>query len=228
MLLRWRVMAIFLIRHGETPGNRDRIIQFPHTPLSDRGLEQAARLGSRLAGEPIREIWVSDHARAHQTAQAVERATGASLHVDAELAERNLGALRGRAYHDLDFDPFMAGYVPPEGESWEVFHDRVDRVWARIEARWLERFRDAPQEHFCVVTHGLVLRSLFERRLLDAEGLRRHSNADGQVAIANTAVSVLQPTLGSDGALAHRIDLLACVEHLDAETAPRANPNVGM
>ena len=42
-------MAILLIRHGETPGNRDRIIQFPHTPLSERGLEQAARLGQRLA-----------------------------------------------------------------------------------------------------------------------------------------------------------------------------------
>jgi len=222
-------MAIFLIRHGETPGNRDRIIQFPDTALSDRGLEQAARLGERLAPEPIGEIWVSDHARAHQTAQAVERATGAALHIDLELAERNLGDLRGTAYKDLDFDPFMPEYTPPGGESWEVFHDRVDRVWARIEAHWLAQFHETGRdEHLCVVTHGLVLRSLFERRLLGEDGLRAHANADGQVAIANTAVSILEPTPASGAALDHRVDLLACIAHLDETTAPRANPNVGM
>ena len=133
-------MAILLIRHGETPGNRDRIIQFPDTPLSDRGLAQAERLGRRLASERIAEIWVSDHARAHMTAEAVGRTTGAPLRVDAELAERNLGALRGRRYADLDFDPFAPDYAPPEGESWSTFHARVDRVWERIERHWLERF----------------------------------------------------------------------------------------
>lgn len=222
-------MAIFLIRHGETPGNRDRIIQFPETPLSDRGLEQAARLGERLASEPIRDIWVSDHARAHQTAQAVERATGARLSTVGDLAERNLGALRGTPYSELDFDPFAQGYVPPEGESWQAFHDRVDRVWGQIEAHWLDHFAErAPDEHFCVVTHGLVLRSLFERRLLGEAGLRAFANADGQVAIANTAVSIVAPEPASGGGLAHRVDLLACVAHLDETTAPRTNPNVGM
>ena len=46
-------MAIILIRHGETPGNRDRIIQFPHIELSDRGLEQAAHV--RLV-PPVRAV----------------------------------------------------------------------------------------------------------------------------------------------------------------------------
>jgi len=220
-------MAIFLIRHGETPGNRDRIIQFPDTPLSDRGLEQAARLGERMSRQPIREIWVSDHARAHQTAQAVERTTGARLSVVDDLAERNLGALRGRPYSELDFDPFAPGYVPPEGESWEVFHARVDAVWARIEDHWRDHFAGT-DDHFCIVTHGLVLRSLFERRLLGEVGLRTHANADGQVAIANTAVSILEPRTGPGDALDHAIELLACVTHLDEATAPRANPNVGM
>lgn len=220
-------MAIFLIRHGETPGNRDRIIQHPHTPLSDRGLEQASRLGARMAGEPIREIWVSDHARAHQTARAVEQATGANLSIVEDLAERNLGALRGRAYSELDFDPFAPSYVPPEGESWEVFHARVDAVWARIEDHWRAHFVGA-DDHFCIVTHGLVLRSLFERRLLGEGGLRTHANADGQVAIANTAVSILEPRPGPGETLDHSVELLACVAHLDEATAPRANPNVGM
>lgn len=222
-------MAILLIRHGETPGNRDRIIQFPTTALSDRGLEQAARLGERLRDEPIEEIWVSDHTRAHQTADAVARTTGTPLQVFEDLGERDLGALRGTPYAELDFDPFAPGYSPPEGESWEVFHDRVDRIWAAIEARWLEGFAGREDAgHFAIVTHGLVLRSLFERRLLGDEGMRAHANADGQVAIANTAVSIIEPSGEALGALKFRIDLLACVAHLDADTAPRANPNVGM
>ena len=222
-------MAILLIRHGETPGNRDRIIQFPDTPLSDRGLVQAARLGDRLAREPIAEIWVSDHARAQQTADAVARTTGAPLEILPELGERSLGDLRGRPYSELAFDPFVPGYQPPNGESWEVFHARVDRAWARIEARWLERFADRDESsHLVVVTHGLVLRSLFERRLLDEQGLARHGNGSRQVSIANTAVSILAPSRQSADALAHRVELFACIAHLDDETAPRVNPNVGM
>ena len=222
-------MAILLIRHGETPGNRDRIIQFPHTPLSERGLEQAARLGQRLASEPIGEIWVSDHARARMTAEAVERTTGAPLRVVEALAERNLGALRGTPYSELDFDPHAPDYVPPEGESWAVFHDRVDRVWAEVERHWLEHFAArAEAAHLAVVTHGLVLRSLFERRLFAPPERDRHANEHGQIAVANTAVSIVEPRHEGGRIVAHQIPLLACVAHLDEATAPRANPNVGM
>lgn len=222
-------MAIYLIRHGETPGNRDRIIQFPDTPLSDRGLRQAERVGGRLADVPLGEIWVSDHARAHQTAQAIQGTTGAPLRIVEDLAERNLGVLRGRAYKDLDFDPFAPEYAPPEGESWAVFHERVGRVWAEIEAHWLRAFSERDDgAHLCVVTHGFVLRSLFERRLAGAEGLAEHADADGGVRLGNTAVSIVEPARAPDGGLRHRIPLLGCIAHLDEETAPRANPNVGM
>ncbi len=222
-------MAILLIRHGETPGNRDRIIQFPDTPLSERGLEQAARLATRLASEPIGEIWVSDHARARMTADAVEASTGAPLRVVDALAERSLGALRGTPYSELDFDPFAPDYVPPQGESWTEFHDRVDRVWSEIELHWRDRFASRrPTTHLAIVTHGLVLRSLIERRLLGEAGLAAHVDANGPVAIANTAVTIVEPSAGETGAIRYRLPLLACTAHLDAETAPRVNPNVGM
>jgi broad specificity phosphatase PhoE len=222
-------MAILLIRHGETPGNRDRIIQFPDTPLSDRGLEQAARLGERLANEPIGEIWVSDHTRAQQTAAAVERTTGAPLEVLGDLGERSLGELRGTRYSDLGFDPFVPGYQPPGGETWEVFNERVDRAWGQIERRWLEHFADREEtSHFAVVTHGLVLRSLFERRLLSDSELDTHGNDQHHVSLANTAVSFIEPTRLASGRLEHRVALLGCIAHLDRETAPRVNPNVGM
>ncbi len=222
-------MAILLIRHGETPGNRDRVIQFPDTPLSDRGLEQAVRLGERLADEPIAEIWVSDHTRAQQTAAAIEEATGAPLEVVVDLGERSLGELRGTPYSELGFDPFDADYDPPGGESWGIFHERVDRVWKQIEARWFENFADRTDPcHLAVVTHGLVLRSIFERHLLSASELERHGDEERHVLIANTSVSFVASTRLADGRSGHRVDLLGCIAHLDDETAPRVNPNVGM
>ena len=222
-------MAILLIRHGETLGNRNRIIQVAETPLSDRGLEQAGRLGQRLSSAPIKEIWTSHLSRARMTADAVERTTGASLREVPDLEERNLGALRGTAYADLDFDPFMPGYAPPEGETWEVFHDRVDRTWEKIERHWVDQFsKGSPDEHFAVVSHGLFLRVLIERILLSPEQLETHGNENGEIVIANTALTVVAPGATGAAATEHRVELIACTAHLHGDTAHDANSIVGI
>jgi len=222
-------MAILLIRHGETAGNRDRVIQVPETPLSDHGLSQADLLGRRLARAPIAEIWSSHLPRAHQTAQAIERTTRAPLAIHPELEERNLGDLRGTPYAKLDFDPFAPDYRPPGGEGWPDFHARVDRMWERIERHWFDRFADRREGfHLAIVSHGLFLRSLLERRLLSSDELRRHGGAEGKLEIANTALSVLMPGLaivpGSAPGASHRIALLACTAHLDGDPESLAEP----
>jgi broad specificity phosphatase PhoE len=222
-------MAILLIRHGETLGNRNRIIQVAETPLSDRGLEQASRLGQRLSSAPIKEIWTSHLARARMTAEAVERTTGAPLREVPDLEERNLGALRGTPYADLDFNPFMPGYAPPEGETWEVFYDRVDRTWERIERHWFDQFSKASSvEHFAIVSHGLFLRALIERRLLSPQQLETHANENGEIVIANTALTVVAPGAPGTSTPEHRVELIACTAHLDGETAHDANSIVGI
>jgi broad specificity phosphatase PhoE len=125
-------MSIYLIRHGETPGNRDRIVQRAETPLSERGLAQAARLAERLRDHPVARILASDLARADMTARKLSEATGRPVESEPLLQERNLGDIRGTPYAELDVNPFEPGYAPPGGETWEAFHARVDRAWARI------------------------------------------------------------------------------------------------
>jgi probable phosphoglycerate mutase len=218
-------MAILLIRHGETAGNRDRIVQVPETPLSDRGLAQAAQLGRRLAREPIAEIWTSHLMRAHQTAQAIERLTGAPLAVHPDLEERNFGDLRGTPYTELRVDPFVPEYDPPGGEGWIAFHERVDRTWEKIERYWLDRIASrGVNAHLVVVSHGLFLRSLLERRLLSAEELERYGAGSGKVEIANTALTIVAPVGGSATGARHRVELLACIVHLEADAATPAPP----
>lgn len=157
--------VIFLIRHGETLGNAARVVQHPDNPLSPVGVAQAERLARRLARESVARIVSSDYARAAATARSLESLTGAPLSFEPLLQERSFGDLRGRPYDKLGFDMFEPDYAPPNGETWPVFHARVDRAWARVQA-----LAEGTDGHLAVVTHGLVCRSLAARHLILREG----------------------------------------------------------
>jgi probable phosphoglycerate mutase len=198
---------IFLIRHGETVGNASRIVQLPDSPLSPRGVAQAERLGRRLAGDGIAHILSSDLARARTTAEALQRATGAPLSFEPLLHERNFGDIRGRSYADLGFDMFEPSYAPPNGESWPVFHARVDRAWARVQA-----LAASTDGHLAVVTHGLVCRSLAGRHLILPDG------APVPERWENTSVTIV------DGPAPWRVRVLNCITHLaELDAAPLAD-----
>jgi probable phosphoglycerate mutase len=188
---------IYLIRHGETALNANRTFQPPATPLSERGLDQARRLGERLRPVRIARILASDLARAAMTAEAVRSATGAPLEFDAELHERNFGDLRGRPYESLGFDAYREGYTPPGGESWEVFHERVARAWRNVLA--LAARTEGP---LAVVTHGLVCRRVIAVHAPPAAGV------PAPAGFRNTSLSVLEGE-------PWRATLVDCVAHLD-------------
>ena len=191
-------MAIFTIRHGETPGNAARVLQLPDTPLSERGTAQAEQLARRLADQPIGRILASDYTRAAKTAEALEAATGALLVHVPLLQERNFGELRGTAYADLGFDPFAAGYEPPGGESWEIFHERVARAWGVIRSAAAET-----PGHLAVVTHGLVCFSLA------ANHFRLPRGDAPPMRFGNTSLTVI------DGHAPWTVRRLNCTAHLE-------------
>ena len=198
---------LFLIRHGETEGNALRIVQRPDIPLSPRGVMQAERLAHRLAAQGIVRIVSSDYARAATTAEHLRRATGAPLSFEPLLQERNFGDLRGRTYSELGFDMFEPDYAPPNGETWPVFHERVDRAWARVQALAAES-----GGNLAVVTHGLVCRSLAARHLILAEGESAPERWE------NTSLTIV------DWPAPWRVRLLNCAAHLEGlDAAPRAD-----
>ncbi|MBI2207651.1 MAG: histidine phosphatase family protein [Candidatus Rokubacteria bacterium] len=191
-------MSIFLIRHAETAGNAARILQRPDIPLTDRGHVQAERLAERLARVGIRVILTSDLARAAMTAEHLSRSTGLRVRYESLLHERNFGDLRGTPYAELTVDPFAEGYAPPNGETWDAFHARVDRAWARV-----QDVAASTDGHLAVVTHGLVCRSLASRHL---------TLPDGHVVPErweNASLTII------DGQAPWRVELLHCCAHLD-------------
>lgn len=199
--------VIFLIRHGETIGNAARIVQRPDSPLSPRGMAQAERLGRRLAQEGVARILSSDLARAATTAECLRRVTGAPLSFEPLLHERNFGDLRGTPYAELGFDMFEPDYAPPNGETWPVFHARVDRAWLRLQA-----LAAATEGNLAVVTHGLVCRSLAARHLVLPAG------EPVPLRWENTSLTIV------DCPAPWRVRLLNCIAHLDdLDTVPLAD-----
>ena len=144
-------MSIFLIRHGETDGNRLGVVQVPATPLNEHGLRQARTLAARIRDEGVTRILASDLARAQMTAEVIATEVGVGIELEPLLQERNFGDLRGQAYASFGRDIMADGYEPPNGESWETFHRRAKQAWLRVVAT-AERTAGV----LAVVTHGLI------------------------------------------------------------------------
>jgi len=197
-------MTIYIVRHGETAGNASGVVQFPDTPLNERGLEQAEAVGRRLANAGIVRVLTSDYARAQRTAQAISAQAGVPLEIEEGLRERNFGDLRGRPRSEVGPLMHAESFCPPNGESWPVFHDRVETAWKVV-----ARTASAIPGHLAVVTHGLVCYSLVHRQLRLAPDMAPISG------FANTSVTVV------DSDPPFRVSVLNCCAHLDERTAPR-------
>jgi len=200
-------MRLLLIRHGETAFNRDRVMQPADTPLSEQGMAQARHLAGRLRGAGIRRILASDMARARMTAEPIGEAAGVEIEFDPLLHERNFGVLRGQRFVDLEvqgIEPFVEDYVPPEGESWEVFDTRVSRAWAVIRAA-------VPDDgDLAVVTHGLVCAALLRNHL----DLSDHETQIGRLyPLCNASLTRIEPLPP------WRVELLNSTVHLDDSDA---------
>jgi probable phosphoglycerate mutase len=190
-------MSILIARHGETDDNSKRIIQLPTSPLSIDGIEQAKQLAQRLKDMNITRIIASDYERARQTALLAGELSGVVVEFNDMLREQSFGDLRGRAYGDLDSNPFASNYQPPNGESWSVFCERVASAWLDIS----EAAKDM-EGNLLIVTHGFVCKALLENHLTLPNALKANSS------YGNTALTQV------DAQPPWTVQLLNCTAHL--------------
>lgn len=176
-------------------------MQTPDTPLSERGIEQAARLAARLGREKVGLILCSTLRRATMTAEHLASVANVPLTLRADLQERNYGDIRGVAYDELGVSILDPDYEPPGGETWREFHQRVAGVWRHLE-RLLRDASPSSAEAVVVVTHGLVLHALVSRHLDVA-------HLDGvPTSFANTSITAFDPKPP------WRVSTLNCTAHL--------------
>ncbi len=162
---------LYLVRHGETAANTERVWHgSTDTPLSERGHAQAERVGDYL-GETLgtaAALYTSHLQRARHTARPIGRALDLEARIDEDLGEYHLGSWEGRPYRELleqeDFwrrikqDP---DFAPEGGESVRQVAERVAGAMRRIAAAHLG-------ESVVLVSHGGAM-AIGLGLLLDAE-----------------------------------------------------------
>lgn len=130
---------IYLVRHGEAEGNRDRrFIGQLDVPLSDLGHRQANLVGERLARLGIERIVSSDLVRATDTAAPLATATGLDIEQSESLREVDNGEWTGLLPTEIEegwpemWADYRAGddVARPAGERWA---DVAARATAAVE-----------------------------------------------------------------------------------------------
>jgi probable phosphoglycerate mutase len=154
------VSKISLVRHGETSANTGGVWHgSTDTPLSDRGREQALRVGAHFASSPgpYSHIYASPLQRARHTADAIAGGLGLTIQERPGLKEFDLGSWEGKTYKELHGDYKLwehmqddPHFAPHGGESPQQV---VDRYVGN-----LRMIADAHvDEHVIVVGHGGAL-----------------------------------------------------------------------
>ena len=154
---------LYLVRHGETSLDRERIFQGHLDPeLSPLGWEQAKRLALRLKDEKIGAFYSSDLLTAYQTASAIAAKHRQGVIKMKELREIDCGQWTGKSVEEIEtvypellitwrFQPHR--HRMPGGESVEQVQHRVIRAWQRISM-------EAAEHNICIVTHAIPVKSL--------------------------------------------------------------------
>ena len=126
--------VIYLARHGETTWS----LSGQHTgltdlPLTERGEQNARRLGKRLAGLSFSKVFTSPLQRARRTCELA--GFGTTAVTDANLVEWNYGNYEGRRSVEIhaerpDWQLFRDGC--PGGETPVQIGARADKVVSRL------------------------------------------------------------------------------------------------
>ncbi len=193
---------LFLVRHAETEWNAAQIFQgHLDSPLTAKGLQQAAQLASRLVPERIDAVYSSDQGRAVETARVVAAQLSLPVVPRAELREIDCGEWTGETYQEV------RNRWPEEFANWRS-HPHLHRMpggesVVAVQQRGLRFLEEVRKRHpgqaVFAVTHNTVVRAILCR--LQGwplsqlwEGARQPNCAinliefrDGQVALLETA-----------------------------------------
>jgi broad specificity phosphatase PhoE len=215
---------LWLVRHAESTGNRDGIIQgHEDLPLSPLGHHQAQLLAKRLQGVRFAALYCSDLSRAKETARYAAGATGLLAETDRRLREVDTGAWSGLTVEQI------ARKFPEEWARWSTRDPAMRRgggeSYREAAARIAGAIEGIARTHaggrVLIIFHGTVLRLYLSVVL----GLDLAQNS--RIAISNTGLCRVRPFEFAGGGTEARpgqllaINDLSHLEHAAAAAAMR-------
>lgn len=154
--------SVYFVRHGESEWNvADRICGCTDVPLTDKGHQQAIKIGEQIlaAGISADEILYSPLIRAAETAKHIAELTGIPMRKEPRLIEQHFGRFEGTSPRNaeefrLAKRQFVCSY--DGGESMMKVAQRIYNL--------LDDIRDNGRTVILVAHNGIarVVRSYFE------------------------------------------------------------------
>ncbi|KAI1301189.1 Fructose-2,6-bisphosphatase TIGAR [Halotydeus destructor] len=221
-----------LVRHGQTPANKARIIQGQSdVPLSDHGRLQAQCLRKHLEALDVTFdlVYTSDLCRAQETCEIIV-GKDRCIRNDDRLRERAFGVIEGQTLDVFRAEAAKAGYTlrnyssftPSGAETLDEVNKRV-RSFCQHLAKLIK-----PNHHVLIVTHGGVIRE-FARYIRD--NLRCNlKEMEPMKCTPNTGVNVFKISCSQDKLLfaeclkMHEISHLEELEDDDTHIQPIPDP----
>ncbi len=166
-----QTVRLLIARHGETRDNASGRWQgWNDSPLTEKGVAQAAELARRLAGERIVAVYASDLGRAAHTARLAIPRLDLAPHLSPALRERNVGVFSGLTGPEVEArHPDALGrrtvdgvldWAPPEGESFRQILARALPFLESVRATHGGAPNVDGGQSVLIVTHGGVIRLL--------------------------------------------------------------------
>lgn len=163
-------MLIYIIRHGETNGNRNGVLQgWSNQPLNDNGRKLAVVTAKALANVQFDVAYSSPLSRANETAEIILRYNNnptPKIIIDQRIKEINFGEWEGlgitkenfsipsERFNEFYSDTFNFPHSPSGESTWDVVKRTGD---------FLNEVLNNPeyqQKTILVATHGFALRAL--------------------------------------------------------------------
>ncbi|MCQ2799432.1 MAG: histidine phosphatase family protein [Bacilli bacterium] len=200
-------MLIYIIRHGETDGNKRGILQgCLDIPLNEKGRDLAKVTGQGLKGVKFDVLFASPLSRAKETGEIILRETGsnAEIVIDDRIKELNFGEWEGENIENskimskkdfamITIDPFHFR----SGKSGESMEELLARTKSFFED--LLNNKALQDKTVLVATHGVAYRALLQNAYEDKSDFWHGKVPD------NCSVSVLRYDAGKLEILSHDV-----------------------
>ena len=186
--------TLYLVRHGKSEANDERIYQRKETPLSKEGREQAYILQKRFEHIPIDILYSSSLKRAQETAEIINEKLKLSIHTTELVNEW------GKPSSLLDIS--MDGEKSKEFRNELALHkDNLYWKWQDEESmgelrdravQFLEEMKKDSKDNILVVTHSLFLKVMLSVVLFGPEALLFGNIESFNAHTTNTGITVFQ------------------------------------
>lgn len=204
-------MKIYFIRHGETVWNTLKIFQgSSNSPLTEKGREQAKKLGEKLKNTEFTNFYSSPMGRTIETSQLIIGDRNIKIEFIEEFKEISVGRMEGvprekfekdfpEQYHNFFFNPKDYDPTPFDGETYPHLLERVQIGLNKIIQN------HEKDDIVAVVSHGVTLKAIFKIiKNMSFEEL-------GEAPVPkNTSLSIVDYTDGK-----YTIEVFSDISHLE-------------